>query len=67
MLCQWTKALESCIGAEDWPFDVWAKANCGNVKAITAATTIANLFCIGNAPVFLDRPQKSKTWRREVR
>ena len=69
MLCQWEKALESCIDAEEWLFGVWAQANCGTAKVIAAATAIASLFCIGNAPVFLgiappvfgDRPNE-ETW-----
>jgi hypothetical protein len=61
MLSQWVNALESCIGAEDRPFGVWAKANCGKAKVITAETTIASLFCIESAPVF-SRPPEGETW-----
>jgi hypothetical protein len=51
MLSQRAKALESCIGAEDWPC---AKAHCGKANVSAAETTIAN-FCIENLSRF-ERP-----------
>ena len=68
MLSQCVKVLEFCIAAEDWPFDVWAKANCGNAKVITAETTIASfsaleiLLCCGAPCRETKRPVEKRGW-----